>query len=79
MMFRDDVLCNKRNDKISKCLLLVVTVVSLVFLLFYKTQYDKLYNVLQVLKFFGNQVTRVFREPSYSGRRFQQTVLETEH
>ena len=39
--------------KYSKLLLLVVTVVSLVFLAFYKTQYDKLYGVLQVLEYFG--------------------------
>ena len=41
--------------KISKCLLIVVTLVSLACVLFYKQQYDKLYNVLQVLEFFGNR------------------------
>ncbi len=41
--------------KISKCFLIVVTLMSLSFLVFYKTQYDKLYNVLQVLEFFGNR------------------------
>jgi len=44
-----------KMKKISKCLLLVVAGVSLVCLIFYKTQYDKLYNVLQVLEFFGSQ------------------------
>ena len=39
--------------KYYKLALVVVTLVSLVFLVFYKTQYDKLYNVLQVLEFFG--------------------------
>lgn len=40
--------------KYYKLVLVVVTVVSLVCFLFYKTQYDKLYNVLQVLEFFGD-------------------------
>jgi len=40
--------------KISKFLLFVVTVISLVFLIFYKLQYDKLYNVLEVLEFYGS-------------------------
>ena len=35
--------------------LITVTLVSLVCLVFYKTQYDKLYNVLQVLEFFGSE------------------------
>ena len=35
--------------------LITVTVVSVVCLVFYKTQYDKLYNVLQVLEFFGSE------------------------
>ena len=35
--------------------LITVTVVSFVCLVFYKTQYDKLYNVLQVLEFFGSE------------------------
>ena len=40
--------------KFSKLFLAVLTVVSFVFFLFYKIQYDKLYNVLQVLEFFGD-------------------------
>ena len=40
--------------KYSKLLLIVITLVSLVCFVFYKTQYDKLYNVLQVLEFFGD-------------------------
>ncbi len=39
--------------KYYKLSLLIVTGVSLTFLVFYKSQYDKLYNVLQVLEFFG--------------------------
>ena len=39
--------------KYYKLCLFIVTAVSLVFLIFYKTQYDRLYNVLQVLEFFG--------------------------
>jgi len=39
--------------KFSKLTLVIVTAVSLVCFLFYKIQYDKLYNVLQVLEFFG--------------------------
>ena len=39
--------------KYYKLLLLVITALSVVFLLFYKTQYDKLYGVLQVMEFFG--------------------------
>ncbi len=39
--------------KYYKLALVVVTVVSLVCFVFYKTQYDRLYNVLQVLEFFG--------------------------
>ncbi len=39
--------------KYYKLALILVTAASLVCLLFYKTQYDKLYRVLQVLEFFG--------------------------
>ncbi len=38
-----------------KLILVTVTVVSVVCFLFYKTQYDKLYNVLEVLEFFGTE------------------------
>ena len=50
-----DAILNLKMKKISKCILLIVTLLSLVCLIFYKTQYDKLYNVLQVLEFFGSQ------------------------
>ena len=50
-----DAILNLKMKKISKCLLLIVSLLSLVCLIFYKTQYDKLYNVLQVLEFFGSQ------------------------
>ena len=41
--------------KYYKLALLTVTVVSVVCLVFYKAQYDKLYNVLEVLEFFGKE------------------------
>jgi len=40
--------------KYYKLALMVVTVLSLVCFAFYKTQYDRLYKVLQVLEYFGN-------------------------
>ncbi len=39
--------------KYYKLALFVATGFSVVFLIFYKSQYDKLYNVLQVLEYFG--------------------------
>ncbi|CAB4062186.1 unnamed protein product [Lepeophtheirus salmonis] len=39
--------------KYYKLILVAVTLISLLFFIFYKTQYDKLYNVLQVLEFYG--------------------------
>ena len=42
-----------KMKKYYKLVLVVVTVISLVSFIFYKTQYDKLYNVLEVLEFFG--------------------------
>ena len=50
--------------KFNKLLLVIVTAVSFVFFLFYKIQYDKLYNVLQVLEFFGSA-----QQPAQSGQR----------
>lgn len=49
--------------KISKLALLVAASVSFVCFVFYKYQYDKLYNVLQVLEFFGSPET-----PDSSGK-----------
>lgn len=40
--------------KVSKCALLLVAIICFICFLFYKTRYDKLYNVLEVLEFFGN-------------------------
>ena len=39
--------------KYTKLSLVIITVLSVICFLFYKIQYDKLYNVLQVLEFFG--------------------------
>lgn len=44
---------SSKMRKYYKLVLVVVTVISLVSFIFYKTQYDKLYNVLEVLEFFG--------------------------
>ena len=41
--------------KVSKFALVLITVISFLFFLFYKTRYDKLYNVLEVLEFFGDE------------------------
>jgi hypothetical protein len=41
--------------KYYKLVLVTVTAISLFCLIFYKTQYDKLYNVLEVLEFFGKE------------------------
>lgn len=54
MPLKLESILNVKMKKISKCILLIVTLISLVCLVFYKTQYDKLYNVLQVLEFFGS-------------------------
>jgi len=68
--------CNLlKMRKYSKLTLVIVTVVSLICFLFYKVQYDKLYNVLQVLEFFGNA-----NQPPASGaggvtQSFDQHVL----
>ena len=48
-------ICDKMR-KYYKLFMIVVTLVSVVCLLFYKTQYEKLYKVLEVLEFFGNDV-----------------------
>lgn len=40
--------------KYYKLALFLVAAFSFICFLFYKTQYDKLYNVLEVLEFFGN-------------------------
>eukprot|EP00096_Caligus_rogercresseyi_P010032 TRINITY_DN3531_c0_g1_i1.p1 TRINITY_DN3531_c0_g1~~TRINITY_DN3531_c0_g1_i1.p1 ORF type:complete len:486 (-),score=112.71 TRINITY_DN3531_c0_g1_i1:77-1534(-) len=47
---------NKNNSmrKYYKLFLVSLSLLSLLCFLFYKTQYDKLYNVLQVLEFYGN-------------------------
>ena len=39
--------------KYYKLILSVITFVSVICFIFYKTQYDRLYNVLEVLEFFG--------------------------
>ena len=40
--------------KVSKLALVLVALISFLCFLFYKSRYDKLYNVLEVLEFFGN-------------------------
>lgn len=49
--------------KYYKLFMCVVTVLSLIFLIFYKSQYDKLYNVLEVLDFFGPAKKLVWGKP----------------
>ena len=51
---QEELTLSDKMRKYYKLLLVIVTVVSLVCFIFYKTQYDKLYNVLEVLEFFGN-------------------------
>ena len=45
----------ERKDASSRSGCCVVTAVSLICLIFYKSQYDKLYNVLEVLELFGSK------------------------
>ena len=40
--------------KVSKLALVLVATISFLCFLFYKSRYDKLYNVLEVLEFFGS-------------------------
>jgi len=50
--------------KFSKLTLVIITAVSLICFLFYKIQYDKLYNVLQMLEFFGTAQQQTVASPN---------------
>ena len=50
--------------KFSKLTLVIITAVSLLCFLFYKIQYDKLYNVLQMLEFFGTAQQQTVASPN---------------
>ena len=51
--FCTSLLAIHRMRKYYKLILSVITFVSVICFIFYKTQYDRLYNVLEVLEFFG--------------------------